>query len=122
MLHRINCLLCLQVAAFQAVENGNLEMVEDLVQITGAAITKSKTGCTLLHTAAGSNQPDVLLFLLNLISPNTVNMEGQTPAHLAAMKGHIQVLRILLADEDFNHNKRDNFGRTYKDLVSSSSH
>ncbi|XP_071524790.1 uncharacterized protein [Panulirus ornatus] len=102
---------------FKAVEVGDVERVEKLVQDIGPAVTRVKTGCTLLHAAASNNQPDVVLFLLKLISPNVVNKEGQTPAHLAAMKGHTQVLRILLADQQLKHDKRDNCHRTYKDLV-----
>ncbi|XP_071531556.1 caspase Dronc-like [Panulirus ornatus] len=102
---------------FKAVEAGDLEQVENLVQLTGPAVTRVKTGCTLLHTAAANNQPHVVLFLLKLISPNIVNKDGQTAAHLAAKLGHIQVLRILLADEEINHDKRDNWHRTYKDWL-----
>ncbi|KAG7163302.1 caspase Dronc-like 1 [Homarus americanus] len=102
---------------FKAVVEGNLILVEDLVKLTGPAITRVQTGCTLLHAAAANNQPHVVLFLLKLVSPNIVNKEGQTPAHLAAMKGHTQVLRILLSDEELNHHKLDNWKRTYKDLA-----
>lgn len=102
---------------FKAVEAGDLKRVEELMQVAGPAVRRVKTGCTLLHTAAANNQPHVVLFLLKLISPNIVNKDGQTPAHLAAMMGHTQVLRILLADEELNHDKRDNWHRTYKDWV-----
>nr|XP_053653556.1 uncharacterized protein LOC128703031 isoform X1 [Cherax quadricarinatus] len=103
---------------FEAVENGDLERLQEVIQLTGPTARDQQTGCTLLHAAADSNQPEVLSFLLKLISPNIVNKEGQTPAHLAALKGHTQVLKILLADEDFNLNKRDNHNRTFKDLLS----
>ncbi|XP_071545994.1 uncharacterized protein [Panulirus ornatus] len=105
---------------FKAVENGDLDCVQELIQDTGPAIRRDVTNCTLLHTAATYNQLDIVMFLLKLIGPNVVNKEGQTPAHLAALKGHTQVLRILLADHQLNHNKRDNNNRTYKDLLSAS--
>lgn len=92
--------------------------MEELVQITGPTVTKDKTGCTLLHSAAANNQIDVVLFLLRLISPNVVNKEGQTPSHMAAGKGHTQVLKILLCDEEINPDKRDNTQRTFMDWVS----
>lgn len=107
-----------QCQIFAAVEKGDLERVEQLIKVTGLAVTRVKTGCTLLHAAAATNQPHMVQFLLQLINPNIVNKEGQTPAHLAAMKGHTQVLRILLADEDLNHDKNDYCSRTYKDWVS----
>ncbi|XP_053651655.2 uncharacterized protein [Cherax quadricarinatus] len=102
---------------FRAVEMGELERVEELVCETGPAVRRQQTGWSLLHAAADSNQPEVLSFLLKLISPNIVNKEGQTPAHLAALKGHTQVLDILLHEEDLNLDKRDNHNRTFKDLL-----
>ncbi|XP_042206440.1 uncharacterized protein LOC121855528 [Homarus americanus] len=103
---------------FTAVESGDLERVQELLQDTGPAIRRQNTNCTLLHTAASYCQLDIVLFLLKLISPNIVNKDGQTPAHLAAVRGHTQLLRILLSDEEMNHDKRDNCHRTYKDLLS----
>ncbi|XP_069174018.1 caspase Dronc isoform X2 [Procambarus clarkii] len=107
-----------QMEVFEAIEEGKTQRVRELIQDTGPAIRRDNTDCTLLHVAAASNQLDVVLFLLKLINPNIVNKEGRTPAHLAAIKGHTQVLRILLADEELNHDKRDNSNRTYKDLLS----
>ncbi|XP_045623236.2 uncharacterized protein [Procambarus clarkii] len=106
------------VEVLAAGQRGDLERVEELVQLPGPTVTNPQTGCTLLHAAAASNQPEVVLLLLKFISPNIVNKEGRTPAHLAAIKGHTQVLKILLADEEMNPNKRDNSNRTYKDLLS----
>lgn len=88
------------------------------MQITGPAVTREKSGCSLLHSAAANNQLDVVMFLLRLISPNVVNKEDQTPAHLAARKGHTEVLKMLLADEEMIPHKRDNSQRTFKDWVS----
>nr|XP_045623226.1 uncharacterized protein LOC123773471 isoform X2 [Procambarus clarkii] len=102
---------------FKAVEMGDLDKVEALIHDTGPVVTKPQTGCTLLHAAAANNQAEVVLLLLKFISPNIVNKEGRTPAHLAAIKGHTQVLRILMADDGLNHDKRDNSNRTYKDLL-----
>lgn len=93
-------------------------MVQVLIQETGPAVRKSSSHCTLLHTAAANNQLEMVLFLLGFIHPNVVNKDLQTPAHLAAMNGHLQVLKILLADEEMNPSKKDIYQRTYKELVS----
>ncbi|KAG7167637.1 uncharacterized protein LOC121868113 [Homarus americanus] len=106
-----------QAEVFKAVEAGDLENVEELLHDTGPAVITAQTGCTLLHAAVANNQPHVVLFLLKLISPNIVNKEGQTPAHVAAMKGHTQVLRILLSDKELKHDKQDNCYMTYKELL-----
>lgn len=60
----------------------------------------------------------MVLLLLAFISPNTVDNEGRTPAHLAAKAGHTQVLRLLAADAQLDHHSRDNTGATYTHLVS----
>ncbi|KAK8402703.1 hypothetical protein O3P69_000803 [Scylla paramamosain] len=98
---------------FRAVAEGELERVEQLVHHTGPSVTKGRRECTLLHVAAENNQPSIVLFLLQFISPNVVNHDGHTPAHLAAMKGHTQVLHILLSDPHINPDKRDLNGNIY---------
>nr|XP_027211018.1 uncharacterized protein LOC113804362 [Penaeus vannamei] len=102
---------------FKAVEDGDVVKVQELIQDTGAAVRKNKSRCTLLHTAASHNQADVVMFLLKLISPNITNEEGQTPAHVAAEKGHTQVLKLLMSDSDFDADKRDNCHKTVKTLL-----
>ncbi|XP_050738131.1 caspase Dronc-like isoform X2 [Eriocheir sinensis] len=98
---------------FWAVREGELERVEHIVRHTGPGVRSGARGCTLLHVAAENNQPHVVLFLLELISPNTVNNDGHTAAHLAAMKGHTQVLRILLSDPLLDPDKLDPSGHSY---------
>ncbi|XP_069998608.1 uncharacterized protein [Penaeus vannamei] len=107
----------LEAELFKSVENGDLARVQELIEATGAAVRRSKTSCTLLHAAASHNQADVVMFLLQLISPNITNEEGQTPAHVAAEKGHTQVLKILVRDPDFDADKRDYLRNSVKTLL-----
>lgn len=106
-----------QMEVFKAAADGDLKKVQKMIRDTGPALREDQTGFTLLHAASANSQPDVVLFLLKLIDPNITNNQGQTPAHVAAIRGHTQVLRILLSDEEINHEKKDNFRMTYKDLV-----
>lgn len=104
---------------FDAVESGDFEKVRELMQDTGPAVRRRNTHCTLLHEAVNHRQVDMVLFLLKFISPNVVNKEGFTPTHLAARKGHTQILRLLLADPEMDPNKRDTSNNTYKHWVNS---
>ncbi|XP_042885067.1 uncharacterized protein LOC122261469 [Penaeus japonicus] len=106
----------LKAQLFKAVENGDLLRVQELIQDTGSAVRRDKTRCTLLHAAASHNQPDVVMFLQKLISPSVTNKDGQTPAHVAAEKGHVQVLKLLVSDSDFDPDKQDNRHNTVKSL------
>lgn len=99
------------------MKEGDLERVEHIMHHTGPGVRSDTTGCTLLHVAAENNQPHVVLFLLEFISPNTVNKNGHTAAHLAAMKGHIQVLQVLLTDTQLDLDKPDPLGHSYKHWV-----
>ena len=102
---------------FGALESGDFEKVQELMQDTGPAIRRWDTRCTLLHEAANYRQVDMVIFLLKFISPNVVNKDDRTPAHLAARKGHTQILRLLLADPEMDPNKRDSCNNTYKHWV-----
>ncbi|XP_068234932.1 uncharacterized protein [Palaemon carinicauda] len=102
---------------FEAVQEGNIKLVKELISITGPTIRNDKDSCTLLHIAASNNQYDTVFHLLNFMNPNLINKDGQTPAHMAAREGHVQVLRLLLADKDIQPNKKDSQGRTYMDLL-----
>ncbi|KAG0726933.1 Caspase-10 [Chionoecetes opilio] len=103
-----------QMEIFGALELGDFEKVRELMQDTGPSVRRRDTHCTLLHQAANHRQVDMVLFFLKFISPNVVNKEGCTPAHLAARKGHTQILRLLLADPAMDPDKRDNSSNTYK--------
>ncbi|KAK7079644.1 hypothetical protein SK128_009795 [Halocaridina rubra] len=107
----------LKTKLVKAVQEGNVELVSKMMCDTGATIRIGKTYSTLLHIAAASNQSEMVLHLLKLISPNVINKQGQTPAHFAALKGHTQILRILLKDNEFIPRKLDRSGRTFTDYL-----
>lgn len=106
-----------QMEIFEAVASGEFEKVQELMQDTGPAVRRKDTHCTLLHEAVNHRQVDMVLFFLKYISPNVVDRDGSTPAHLAARNGHTQILRLLLADSEMDSNKRDHFNNTYKKWV-----
>ncbi|XP_066989117.1 caspase b-like isoform X2 [Macrobrachium rosenbergii] len=102
---------------FLAAERGNLQKIKDLIQYTGPAVRKPHSRFTLLHLAALNNQKEIVEFLLEFISPNVVCAFNKTPAHLASLRGHLEVLSVLLADQETNPDIKDVWDQTYKDLL-----
>ncbi|XP_064115082.1 LOW QUALITY PROTEIN: uncharacterized protein LOC135221189 [Macrobrachium nipponense] len=102
---------------FLAAERGDLREVKDLLQHTGPAVRKPCSRFTLLHVAALNNQKQIVEFLLEFINPNVVGSLNRTPAHLAALRGHLEVLQVLLADQETNPDIKNNLNQTYKDLL-----
>ncbi|KAK8402665.1 hypothetical protein O3P69_000782 [Scylla paramamosain] len=100
-------------AIVSAARDGYLRSVQQLLQKTGPSVLVLR-GSTLLHVAAEDNQVSVALFMMQFISPNAVNADGNTPAHLAARRGHTQVLSMLLRDPFLDITKRDRSGYTFK--------
>lgn len=100
------------------MDAGDMQQVVKLVQEVGPAVTRDNSGCSLLHVAAANNHIKLVEWLVKLVSPNLVNGSGLTPVHIAAMKGHTQVLHIFLDDPNLDHLSTDVDGNTYKHWVS----
>ncbi|XP_068203874.1 ankyrin repeat and SOCS box protein 2-like [Palaemon carinicauda] len=109
-----------KMSIFRAAEVGDLQTVTSLIHQTGAETRKAKSRSTLLHVAAANNHIHIVKFLLKYISPNVVNRNKQTPAHVGAMEGSLDILRVLLTDPRTNKNMRDVWQRTYKDWLAGS--
>ncbi|XP_063585586.1 uncharacterized protein LOC134762999 [Penaeus indicus] len=103
---------------FRAAEEGDLDVVKELIEDTGPEVREEDSNATLLHAAAANGHVDLVIFLLTLISPNTTDNNGQTPVHVAARKGQLPALEVLLKDEQFNAERLDNSNRSFKDLLS----
>ncbi|XP_069976117.1 ankyrin repeat domain-containing protein 54, partial [Penaeus vannamei] len=101
---------------FRAAEEGDLDVVKELIEDTGPEVREEDTNATLLHAAAANGHVDLVIFLLTLISPNTTDNNGQTPVHVAAREGQLPTLEVLLKDEQFNAERLDNSNRSFKDL------
>jgi len=70
---------------FYAAEYGYVEVMKQLVKITGFDIRKT-TGETLLHVAAENLQEDAVEFLLEKIAVDVTDNDGCTPLYLVADK------------------------------------
>ncbi|THG18518.1 hypothetical protein TEA_015216 [Camellia sinensis var. sinensis] len=80
-----------------AVQSGNIDSVQVLIE-SGFVIDHSID--RFLHDAAAINRADLmkLLFLgFGHIDVNSIDSQGRTALHVAAIHGHVEVLRFLVS-------------------------
>lgn len=64
---------------------------------------------TVLHCAVQANSVDCVKYLLHIgIDPNTLDVNGNAPLHLAADKGYTECLKLLLARSSKTINLKSN--------------
>lgn len=86
----------------KAVRTGALELAMYLVMMGADTTVMDKSGRGVLHWAAIEGSPLLMEYLLdNLPGIQPANLKepdggGDTPLHLAAYHGHIQVVRLLI--------------------------
>ncbi|CAL1582876.1 unnamed protein product [Knipowitschia caucasica] len=100
--------------------DGLWESLQPLLTVEPSLVAKKDfvTGFTCLHWAAKQGKDELISQLLNFAKANGVSVNvnvrssaGYTPLHLAAMHGHIQVVRVLLSDWEADLEARDYSGR-----------
>uniref|UniRef100_A0A5S6QGH4 ANK_REP_REGION domain-containing protein n=1 Tax=Trichuris muris TaxID=70415 RepID=A0A5S6QGH4_TRIMR len=106
-----------------AAENGHVELCDLLIRNRAFINSKTKNGFTPLHFAAMEGHKDVveLLTLKHKAPIDVVNMENQTPLHVAAQAGQMAICAFLLrlgADAG----ARDVCGRTPLHLAAENDH
>ncbi|XP_049584633.1 ankyrin repeat domain-containing protein SOWAHC [Syngnathus scovelli] len=96
------------------------ESLHPLLAVEASLVAKKDfvTGFTCLHWAAKQGKAELLSQLLNFAKDNGVYVNvnvrssaGYTPLHLAAIHGHIQVMRVLMSDWEADPEVRDYSGR-----------
>ncbi|HPE84764.1 MAG TPA: ankyrin repeat domain-containing protein, partial [Chlamydiales bacterium] len=87
-----------QAKLFEACRSGDIELVKSWCNDDPSRIQlKEKEGKSLFHAAAGNNQREIMNFLLTK-SPELIvslNKNGLTPFHEAALEGKIQAMEWL---------------------------
>lgn len=84
---------------YELAKNGEFTMLEALVETGAISITQTtnSNGSTLLHTAASTNQVQVMQYLIDNNAPlNAVDNEGNTPLHVATIFKAIHAIHLLL--------------------------
>ena len=105
-----NCiwLVCLLVLSLEtkasdmdiltAAEQGNLDVVKELLQENPRLVTAADDGgYSLLHKAAYNGHLDIVEYLISQgVNIDAASASGSTPLHGAAFYGHIETVRLLL--------------------------
>jgi ankyrin repeat protein len=105
-----------------ATKEGNVNVMEELIR-TSPDIYEllDNRGQTALHAAAESGKQKAVSFFLNrpefegLI--NEQDKEGNTPMHLAAIKGHLKVVHLLEKGKGLDLNAKNKEGFTTLDYI-----
>lgn len=70
-------------------------------------------GATSLHLAAYYGKTEATSMLLSLgADPNSVDVSGQTPLHVAVIQGHIPIIKLLRNNPKTIIMQKDNYGST----------
>ncbi|MFT7811579.1 serine/threonine-protein phosphatase 6 regulatory ankyrin repeat subunit B-like isoform X1 [Arapaima gigas] len=112
-----------KAALHLAAEHGHEEIADILLFNKAFVNAKSKLGMTPLHLSAqnGSNRLVQLLVKTHLASIDALTLNKETPLHLAALYGQLDVCSILL-DMKADVNACDTHGQTPLHLAAESDH
>ena len=83
--------------------------INDFIQEDMSILTNKKNGWNALHYSCFYGREKMTQNLITLFNPsieliNGITKEGYTPLHLACLKGHINVIKILLFLKDIDVN------------------
>ncbi|XP_074309946.1 uncharacterized protein LOC141644343 [Silene latifolia] len=106
-------------AVHAAARGGNLEILKDLLlECSDVSCYRDAQGYTILHSAAGRGQVEVVNHLIRTY--NIVDMsdnQGNTALHVAAYKGYSSVVENLILASPLLATSRNNNGDTFLHMV-----
>lgn len=106
-----------------AVELQSLEMVKFLTLSLKCNPIHKKNGVTTLHAAAKLGQLGILKHLFSLkCDPNIRGWCGRQPIHIAAVKGHLNIVRYLIEEQSCSPSSLDYTNTTPLYLAASDGH
>ncbi|CAI9266102.1 unnamed protein product [Lactuca saligna] len=102
-------------AVHAAARGGSLEILKQLLEdCDDVLMYRDLQGSTLLHSACGRGQTEVVKYLLesyDLIG--STDAQGNTPLHIAAYNGHLQVVELLVSSSPSLIPLTNNHGDTF---------
>lgn len=101
------------VAVFQAIATGDEEMLKIAGdQIEDWSVIRDSLGMNPLHHAACSGNPLILDYLLQKVSANSRDLQGNTALHYASQAGNLPAVLAILARSPGLINATANGGET----------
>ncbi|XP_068327013.1 uncharacterized protein [Pyrus communis] len=106
-------------AVHAAARGGNLEILRDLLRdCEDVLVYRDAQGSTILHTASGRGQVEVVEYLIAFFDTITiVDNQGNTALHVAAYRGHLAVVEILIRASPSLTTLSNNYGDTFLHLA-----
>ncbi|KAM7272258.1 hypothetical protein ACFE04_026921 [Oxalis oulophora] len=99
-----------------AARGGNLELLKDLMREfqEDVFVFKDAHGSTILHSAAGRGQVQIVKDLIASFEiTNSTDNQGNIALHVAAYKGHLAVVELLISAAPSLTSATNNFGNTF---------
>ncbi|URE25747.1 Ankyrin repeat [Musa troglodytarum] len=102
-------------ALHAAARGGSLEFLKELmVDCSDAVAYRDIQGSTILHTASGRGQVEVVKYLLASIDMiGSRDKKGNTALHIAAFRGHLPVAEALMAASPSSSRSINEAGDTF---------
>ncbi|KAK9063503.1 hypothetical protein SSX86_017373 [Deinandra increscens subsp. villosa] len=102
-------------AVHAAARGGSLEILKQFLEDCGDVLMfRDLQGCTLLHSASGRGQTQVVKYLLESYEIiNSTDSQGNTALHVAAYNGHLHVVELLISSSPALTAVTNNYGDTF---------
>ncbi|KAK1415809.1 hypothetical protein QVD17_31597 [Tagetes erecta] len=102
-------------AVHAAARGGSVEILKQMVEdCDDVLMYRDLQGSTLLHSASGRGQTQVVKYLLESYDIiNSTDTQGNTALHVAAYNGHLNVVKLLVSSSPALITSTNDYGDTF---------